>query len=125
MEAKDTVMTADDLRHYQVYMTSLSSMLEKQAEISFKAGVERGMDLVLKNNNMADILHQAKQEGRKEVVEWVEKHLHSSPGKCHFYRFEDYEWHKLREELAKRVGKRKNPMASSISKRHKVLLSIP
>ena len=31
----------------------------------------RRQDLILKNNNMADILHQAKQEGRREVVNWL------------------------------------------------------
>lgn len=46
--------------------------LEAQVEISFKAGLEVGKDLILKNNNMIDIIHQAKQEGVKEVVDDLE-----------------------------------------------------
>lgn len=68
MEAKDTVISA----------CRLCSSADNQAEISFKAGMEQGEDLILKNNNMADILHQARQEGIKEVAEWLKTRIEPS-----------------------------------------------
>lgn len=36
--------------------------------------------------------------GIREVAEWVEKHFNDELGKCHYYRFEDYQWQaKLKE----------------------------
>ena len=37
----------------------------------YRAGIKTGQDLILRNANMAEILGQAKQEGRREVVNWL------------------------------------------------------
>ena len=89
MEAKDTVMKIPQLQHLWgnenwQYVTSTMTdffgvVAKAQAEISFKAGVKVGYQrgLVMKpdpdgvyENGLID----GKQEGRKEVVEWIETH---------------------------------------------------
>ena len=67
-------LTVDDcLKLYED--EGIFGLVEKVKEISFKAGLENGKNLILSNSNMADILHQAKQEGIKKAVERIEKRI--------------------------------------------------
>lgn len=58
--------------NHRIFREELCEMIKRQAEVSFKAGLESGKDLILYNGNMLKIVEQAKQEGRKEVVEWLQ-----------------------------------------------------
>ena len=73
MEAKDTVNQFIKLNLHTLFYDEIERIKLEQAAISFNAGMEAGKDFILKSGNMADILHQSKQEGIKEVVDWVNK----------------------------------------------------
>ena len=71
MEAKDTVIKTHnpqilpEINQYQI------ALLHQQAEISFKAGQQNGLSLEMQGDAYCSGLMQ----GRKEVVEWVERAL--------------------------------------------------
>ena len=90
MEAKDTVMTTEDVlaklrelsddKWLEVlsYMHTYERTL--QAEISFKAGVEHGLVIAKKNYLLG------KGHGIREVVEWIRLHPNVP-----FYRGEEWQ----------------------------------
>ena len=73
MEAKDTVLHLDDIDEGRMPDSygSLRKALEKQAEISFKAGYGEG---VKNHHGCCQMDYKA---GIKEVVDWVEEHTHN------------------------------------------------
>ena len=75
MEAKDTVMNLNQLTEEEEKhlpdMASFHNIAKAQAEISFKMGATQAIAKTIKPAN--ELYHKAKQEGIKEVVEWVKK----------------------------------------------------
>ena len=69
MEAKDTVIKIP-LDFYG----ATAPLLERQAELSFKAGEDKGYAHARQHCEDV-IIPQAKAEGIREVVEWQEKNL--------------------------------------------------
>ena len=76
MEAKDTVMSMEQRRAINDAMPSTAkygevfeAIAETQAELSFKAGYEA----VWKDGVIKDTFEIGQQEGRKDVVDWVER----------------------------------------------------
>jgi len=77
MEAKDTVMSDDDINGFAHYPDvnllsednwSIDKMLEAQAEVSFQAGWRECMSII------ETTVKEAQQTGGKEVVEWILKY---------------------------------------------------
>jgi len=85
MKAKDTVMSFDaSLEEYNHFVSDyaesiagednwdLRSILEAQAEISFKAGEDKGYAHARQHCEDV-IIPQAETQARKEVVDWLER----------------------------------------------------
>jgi hypothetical protein len=91
MEAKDTVMSeeeinkvfitseVEDLSGIGLYGCSKQTILynpkavaEKQAEVSFKAGYEKG--IIVANGNHNENMAQQYKAGMQKVVEWIQEH---------------------------------------------------
>jgi len=76
MEAKDTVMSS------QVSFKTRESMLERQAEISFKAGKEEGLRWIEEAKEISFVsgkswgIWEGRKAGIKEVAEWVKNYEH-------------------------------------------------
>lgn len=73
MEAKDTVM---DINARSGFNT-IDNICAFQAEISFKAGIEEAFSRYKESPEYLLNLMKAKQDGRKEVVDWVETNSHN------------------------------------------------
>ena len=68
MEAKDTLMSDDE--YEKVNSAGIYPYLERQAEISFKAGYEqRQAELRIEVGNIA--FNKGKKAGMREIVEWL------------------------------------------------------
>ncbi len=96
MEAKDTVMIrlweGDGVGVSQ----RITSLLEQQAEISFKAGYKHALEGAVMNGAFDSI----KKLGIKEVVGWIKSHQLIEPDKNSLSRFEPFyqiEQEKLKE----------------------------
>ena len=69
MEAKDTVIN----RGKMVEGGHVESLLEAQAEISFKAGIEEAFSRYKESPEYILKLMSTKLEGIREVVEWIKR----------------------------------------------------
>ena len=108
MEAKDTVMHLDDIDEGRMPDSygSQRKALEKQAEISFKAGKKAMLkDIEDGKEDIGDIidslcqeaimaaLKDGKKEGIKEVVAWIKNHQNDQlPSGSKVVLFLDGDW---------------------------------
>ena len=71
MKAEDTVMSLEIVSpKFPDYIPcAVWDVLQAQAEISFKAGIKEG------EQRLGLQMERFKQQGRKDVVEWVENHM--------------------------------------------------
>jgi hypothetical protein len=102
MEAKDTIIKADVyLPMWKKNGGRIDLICEKQAEISFKAGeeAERGkhirpftMTEEEKLQNLINKLIEARRDGMKEVVDWVEENVEMTETR-------NRQWDKQKKEL--------------------------
>jgi len=60
----------EELSDRQLMLKRGKCIARVQAKVAFKAGQQEARS----DQAIADMLHQAKQEVRREVVEWVKKH---------------------------------------------------
>ena len=114
MEAKDTVMPGH-------YSSEEFTHLNKQAEISFKAGQQEEYKKWIKSCMGAGMLISEPkqlvnlyQSGRREVVEWIRENLYDATGRrsvCGIFAIPDYklkaklrDWFKNAPELLKEWG---------------------
>lgn len=79
MEAKETVMPEEGriiLSHMnpEIIEATLTELLNKQAEISFKAGMKEEAKGGHNSISFLDGYKEGKQAGIKEVVEWIRGH---------------------------------------------------
>ena len=96
MEAKDTVMEATKFEELfagylygsEGWRPALDRITEAQAEISFKAGKEEA-NFEWRNEKVPKIMKQFRQEGRKEVVDWVKLYRGDYPK---FWGINKEEW---------------------------------
>ena len=86
MEAKDTVMKLEEVApKFPDYIPcAVWDVLERQAEISFKAGQESRCDW---HKPLPEIIAESFSEGKEQVVEWVNKNL-----RPYFVAFTEREW---------------------------------
>ena len=105
MEAKDTVMKdeeiagitqkilGDELPELNDYNWTVSdverAIAQAQAEISFKAGQEQST-VIAELDAMERGYQAGKEDGIKEVVEWIETHQLIKPDKDSLTRFEPF-----------------------------------
>ena len=88
LEAKETVL--DTIRIYNItgvdvvnvgQWKRIRPICEAQAEISFKAGYKQAREeMNLQTMSLAELLLTQRQEGRKEVVEWIENNAEQEIG---------------------------------------------
>ena len=93
MEAKDTVMSPEQM----VKMKHKWEIRDAQAEITFKRcqEEEREQQRIKTVGIMREVLQEERQQGRREVVEWVSKAGVSDIGSIQIY---PNEWsNKLKE----------------------------
>jgi hypothetical protein len=89
---KDTVMSLKEINAVQPLneYVWLKSVLDEQAQLSFEAGEQSKARLIADlqetvnsmlqdNSELTVALEHERQEGRREVVEWVENHAASWP----------------------------------------------
>ena len=85
MEAKDTVMSEEDIKSrrppndgYSYYTDFGLAIANVQAEISFRAGYDEAVKFCHRqfDLNLPEIMETSKQFGMKEVVRWVSHNIY-------------------------------------------------
>ncbi len=89
MEVTDTVMSPEQYEGYRKEADKTARDYANNAEISFKAGRDAERDFILQNTDRDE---RARQEGRKEVVEWVNSHTHRMNTNMYGISLDGDEW---------------------------------
>ena len=110
MEAKDTVMSNSKIEELKDTLTEIVAsalsdndiadrvdeiltIVKKEAEISFRAGAIEGYQTGFLDGAKVD-----RKAGKREVVEWINKHLRESPACSYDFCFGGKAWRAKRKE---------------------------
>ena len=100
MEAKDTVMSNVTPVKLLQNQQELGGLLREQAEVSFRAGVEYALTKEGVKESLDSICRRERQEGGREVAEWVEGNweIVTQINQFPHIKFDYGKWQAIKEE---------------------------